>query len=99
MTTRDAQYGAALPRREDDRLISGKGVYAADLQPEGLCHAVFLRSPHGHARIDRIATDAAAALPGVLAVLTARDLAADKVGPIQSPIKLTRPDGAPAPST
>jgi carbon-monoxide dehydrogenase large subunit len=88
-----------MPRREDDRLVSGKGVFTADLQPDGLCHAVFLRSPHGHARIERVATDAAAALPGVIAVLTARDLAADRIGPIQSPIKLTRPDGAPAPAT
>ena len=88
-----------MARREDERLISGKGVFAADLRPDRLCHAVFLRSPHGHARIDRIATEAAASMPGVIAVLTARDLATDKIGPIQSPIKLTRPDGAPAPST
>ena len=98
MTTR-VEIGTALPRREDDRLVSGKGVYTADLQPEGLSHAVFLRSPHGHARIGRIATEAAAAAPGVIAVLTAQDLAADKVGPIPAPTKLTRADGSPAPST
>ena len=98
MTT-NAQFGGAMPRREDERLISGKGAFTADMQPEGLCHTVFLRSPHGHARIERIATDTAAALPGVIAVLTARELAADRIGAIESPIKLMRPDGAPAPST
>jgi carbon-monoxide dehydrogenase large subunit len=99
MTMPDAQFGAAMPRREDDRLISGKGVFTGDLQPDGLCHAIFLRSPHGHARIERIVTNTAAALSGVVAVLTARDLAADGVAAIQSPIKLTRPDGSPAPLT
>jgi carbon-monoxide dehydrogenase large subunit len=99
MTTGGVQFGAAMPRREDDRLTAGKGNFTADFRPDGLCHAVFLRSPHGHARIDRIATEAASAAPGVIAVLTARDLAADRVGPIAAPIKLTRPDGAPAPST
>ena len=99
MTLSDMPFGAAMPRREDDRLLSGKGVFTADLQPHGLCHAVFLRSPHGHARIERIATDAAAALPGVIAVLTAQDLAADGIAAIQSVIQLKRPDGAPAPST
>jgi aerobic carbon-monoxide dehydrogenase large subunit len=99
MTMPSAQFGAALPRREDDRLVSGSGAFTADLRPDGLCHAVFLRSPHGHARIDRIAAEAAASAPGVIAVLTAKDLAADRIGAIESPIKLTRADGAPAPST
>jgi carbon-monoxide dehydrogenase large subunit len=99
MTLSDMPFGAPMPRREDDRLLSGKGIFTADLQPHGLCHAVFLRSPHGHARIERIATDAAAAMPGVIAVLTARDLAADGIAAIQSVIQLKRPDGAPAPST
>jgi carbon-monoxide dehydrogenase large subunit len=94
MSTPEAKFGAAVPRREDDRLVSGKGVFTADLRPDGLCHAVFLRSPHGHARIERIATDAAQAQPGIIAVLTARDLTADGVGAIQSPIKLTRPGSA-----
>ncbi|HEX2116800.1 MAG TPA: molybdopterin cofactor-binding domain-containing protein, partial [Alphaproteobacteria bacterium] len=99
MTTPDLRFGVTIPRREDARLLAGKGVFTADLQPDGLCHAVFLRSPHGHARVERVVTDASAAMPGVIAVLTAQDLAADRMGPIQSPIKLTRPDGSPAPST
>jgi carbon-monoxide dehydrogenase large subunit len=99
MTAPGTPLGAALPRREDERLVSGKGIFTADLHHHGLCHAVFLRSPHGHARIERIATDAAASLPGVIAVLTAKDLPSDRGAAIESVIQLKRPDGAPAPST
>jgi len=64
-----------------------------------MCHAIFVRCPHGHARIERVGTAAAAAYPGVVAVITADDLAADRVGALASPVNLTRPDGRPAPST
>jgi aerobic carbon-monoxide dehydrogenase large subunit len=92
-------YGVSLPRREDGRLLLGKGRFTADLQPDGLHHAVFVRSPHGHARIARIDTAAASASPGVIAVLTAADLATDGIGPLISTVELKRPDGTPAPST
>ena len=74
--------GAPLPRIEDLRLVTGKGNYASDNFPEDLCHAVILRSPHAHARIRAIDTSKATAVPGVLAVLTGKDAAADAIGAI-----------------
>src|SRR5262245_60025836 len=72
--------GAAVRRREDQRFITGKGHYTDDVNRPGQCHAYFLRSPHAHAKIKSIDGKAAAAMPGVLAVLTGAELAADKVG-------------------
>jgi aerobic carbon-monoxide dehydrogenase large subunit len=72
--------GAAVRRREDQRFITGKGHYTDDVSRPGQCHAYFLRSPHAHAKIKGIDAKAAAAMPGVLAVLTGSELAADKVG-------------------
>jgi aerobic carbon-monoxide dehydrogenase large subunit len=63
-------------RREDLRFVQGAGQYSADADLPGQLHAVFLRSPHAHARIRSIATEIAAAAPGVLAVLTGADVAA-----------------------
>ena len=74
--------GAPLPRKEDLRLVTGKGTYASDNFPDDLCHAVILRSPHAHARIRAIDTSKATAVPGVLAVLTGKDAAADAIGAI-----------------
>ena len=86
MPTRTARradgIGAALPRAEDRRLLTGLGRYAGDFFPEGLCHAALVRSPHAHARILSVETETAASLPGVLAVLTGADSAADGMGPI-----------------
>jgi carbon-monoxide dehydrogenase large subunit len=72
--------GAAVRRREDQRFITGKGHYTDDVNRPGQCHAYFLRSPHAHAKIKGIDIKAAAAMPGVLAILTGSELAADKVG-------------------
>src|SRR5262245_25777826 len=66
--------GARRRRVEDERLVTGRGRYAADEWPAGLCHLALLRSPYPHARIDRIDTETARAVPGVLAVWTAADL-------------------------
>ena len=74
--------GAPLRRSEDHRLLTGQGCYATDRFPASVCHAVLVRSPHAHARIKAIDTARAAALPGVLAVLTGADAAADGLGPI-----------------
>ncbi|MGE0226026.1 MAG: xanthine dehydrogenase family protein molybdopterin-binding subunit [Acetobacteraceae bacterium] len=74
--------GASVLRSEDRRLLTGQGCYAADRSPPLLCHAALVRSPHAHARIRAIDTARAAALPGVLAVLTGRDAAADGLQPI-----------------
>src|SRR5713101_9032957 len=69
-----AYVGRALKRSEDPRLIRGEGQYVDDLQFPGLTHLAFLRSPHAHARVLAIRTDAARKAPGVLAVVTAGDL-------------------------
>jgi aerobic carbon-monoxide dehydrogenase large subunit len=67
-------FGAAVPRIEDPELISGRGRYLDDIDLAGMTHAAFVRSAHAHARIKGIDASAAAALPGVVAVLTAADL-------------------------
>src|SRR3974377_2377620 len=72
--------GASVRRKEDLRFITGRGRYTADLRRPGQTHACFVRSPHAHARIGNIDIATAAAMPGVLAVLTGAELAADKLG-------------------
>ena len=68
-------FGASVPRREDPRLLRGEGRYVDDLKLPGLLHAAFVRSPHAHARITGLRTEAAAGRPGVVRVLTFADLA------------------------
>ena len=63
-----------MPRLEDERLVTGRGRYAADIRPGDLAHVAFLRSPLPHARIASLDVTAARSLPGVLAVITAQDL-------------------------
>jgi carbon-monoxide dehydrogenase large subunit len=78
-----SKIGDAPKRREDLRFLTGRGNYLDDLRFDGLAHAVLLRSPHAHARIERIDIAPALAAPGVLAVLTAADAAADGLLPLQ----------------
>ncbi|HZQ65216.1 MAG TPA: xanthine dehydrogenase family protein molybdopterin-binding subunit [Gaiellaceae bacterium] len=66
--------GRSLRRREDDRLLRGRGQYLADLEVEGQAHVVFVRSPFAHALIHGIDVAEASAAPGVVAVLTAADV-------------------------
>src|SRR5690242_363478 len=87
----------SVRRREDVRLLTGKGNYSADPNPSGLLYAVLVRSHHAHATIGSIDVGAAAAMPGVVAVFTAADLT--DVGPIPGGIGFPRPDGSPAPKT
>src|SRR5690349_23238245 len=68
-------FGAAVRRREDPRFLRGEGRFVDDVALPGLLHAAFLRSPHAHATIVRLDTDAAKAMPGVVAVFTHEDLA------------------------
>lgn len=85
------QFGMGQPvrRLEDARLIAGQGCYTDDVQPAGQLHAVFVRSPHAHARIRGIDVAAARVMPGVRAVLTVDDL--DRAGlgnlPCRSPYR------------
>jgi carbon-monoxide dehydrogenase large subunit len=71
------QVGRPLPRFEDLRFVRGAGHYTDDISLEGQTFAVFVRSPHAHARIVRIDAAAARGAPGVLAVLTGADYRAD----------------------
>ncbi len=68
--------GAALERFEDLRFLRGKGLFVADIAMPGMLQAVMVRSAVAHGRIRSIDTSAAAAMPGVVAVLTAADLGA-----------------------
>ena len=76
------EIGTSVLRVEDPRLLLGQGRFVADLQLEGQLHCVFVRSPHAHAVIDRIDATAALIQPGVVAVMTGADMAADRVGPM-----------------
>ena len=68
--------GRSVLRKEDLRLLTGRGKYAADFRSPGMLHGTVLRSPHAHARLGPIRAKAALALPGVMAVVTAEDLGA-----------------------
>src|SRR5580692_5020011 len=81
-TANSSGIGQPVRRREDLRLVRGNGRYTADENLPGQVYAVMVRSPHAHARIRSIATDDAKAAPGVLAVLTGADFAADGLKPI-----------------
>jgi aerobic carbon-monoxide dehydrogenase large subunit len=83
--------GQPVRRREDLRLLTGRGAFVDDLAPAGLLHAVFVRSPHAHARIVSIDTSAARAAPGGVAVLTGADYRGDGIKPIAHNPGLSRP--------
>src|SRR5262249_28825176 len=87
-----ATIGQALTRKEDLRLVTGNGRFSDDVSMPGQAYAAFVRSPHAHARIGRIDTAAARAMPGVLAVLTGADAEADGLKPIpHHPIPMKPP--------
>ena len=78
----DDGIGVSVKRKEDQRFLTGAGTYTSDIDRPGQAHAYFVRSPHAHAKIKAIAKDAALAMPGVVAVLTGDDVAADGLGGI-----------------
>jgi carbon-monoxide dehydrogenase large subunit len=71
-----AKFGQALPRVEDRKLLTGSGRYVDDISLPGIAHGMLVYSNHAHARITSIDTTRALRAPGVLAVLTGRDLSA-----------------------
>jgi carbon-monoxide dehydrogenase large subunit len=75
-----APIGMPLRRKEDARLLTGRGRYLDDIRVPGLLHAAVVRSPHAHARIRGVDARAAQARPGVIAVLTAAELPECAVG-------------------
>ncbi len=91
------KYGIGQPvvRFEDPRLLRGQGRFINDVNMHGQVHAVFVRSPHAHAKITRIDTAAASRAPGVLAVYTGHDVAADGLGMPKANMPRKRPDGKP----
>jgi CO/xanthine dehydrogenase Mo-binding subunit len=82
--------GASLRRTEDERLLRGRGCFAADVALPGLVQAAIVRSPHAHARIVRVDRRQALAAPGVVAVIAGDDLPDDQL-PI--PLRLTSGSG------
>src|SRR5437867_1127985 len=70
-------FGKSIKRREDPRFITGRGQYVDDVKLPGMTYAAFVRSPHAHARLNKVDASAARKVPGVLAVYTGADV---KVG-------------------
>ena len=87
--------GAAVRRVEDPALVRGQGRFTDDVTLPGQAYLAFLRSDRAHARIVAIDTQAARAMPGVLAVHTGADLVAAGVKPIAVAPSFKRPDGQP----
>jgi len=87
--------GQPVRRFEDVRLLTGNGRYQDDQVLARQAHAVFVRSPHAHAAIRGISTEAAARAPGVLAVYTGADYAADGLGMPKAAMPRKKRDGSP----
>src|SRR5258708_12372196 len=92
-----AQFGIgqAVTRFEDPRLLRGQGRFINDVNLPGQAHAVVLRSPHAHAKIRSIDTEAARRAPGVLAVWTAPHYAPHAPPIPHAPLPPTPPDASP----
>jgi aerobic carbon-monoxide dehydrogenase large subunit len=85
--------GKPIPRKEDERLVAGRGLFSDDFSVEGQGYAVMLRSPHAHARIRGIDAVQAKAMPGVLGVFTGVDCLADGLAAIpHDPLPKTKYD-------
>ena len=99
----ESAIGRPFRRKEDHRLLTGRGRFSDDVNLPGQAYAAIARSPHAHARIQGIDSSAALAVPGVLAVLTGADFLADglasiphKTAPTTPPdIDLVNRDGSP----
>ncbi|MGO4124645.1 xanthine dehydrogenase family protein molybdopterin-binding subunit [Inquilinus sp. YAF38] len=91
------QFGIGQPvsRMEDPVLLRGEGRYTDDVSLPGQAYAAFVRSPHAHGVIAGIDAEAARAMPGVLAVYTASDLAPMGYGPLKCVIAFQHRDGKP----
>jgi aerobic carbon-monoxide dehydrogenase large subunit len=87
--------GTPVRRREDYRFLTGQGTYTDDIDRPHQLHAYILRSPHAHARVTGIDTSAAASAPGVAAIYTGKDMAADGVGGLPCGWQIHSKDGSP----
>lgn len=86
--------GQSVTRIEDQRLTAGRGRYIDDINLDGQTWAVFVRSPHAHALIKSIDTEAASALPGVLGIYTVADLQAENIGNVPCLAAVQNTDGS-----
>lgn len=87
--------GAAVRRKEDQRFITGRGQYVDDINRPHQAYACIVRSTIPHGRIRKITTDAARAVPGVVAVFSGADMAADNVGGLPCGWGVKNKDGSP----
>ncbi|OHV90560.1 xanthine dehydrogenase family protein molybdopterin-binding subunit [Mesorhizobium sp. ORS 3428] len=87
--------GARVARKEDKRFITGGGRYVDDMVVPGMKHAVFVRSPHAHAQIKKIDVKKAQGMPGVVGVLTGKELKADGIGNLICGWMIHSKDGSP----
>jgi carbon-monoxide dehydrogenase large subunit len=87
--------GEPLRRKEDYRFLTGAGQYTDDIALAGMTHAVFVRSPHAHARVRSVNKAAALAAPGVIGVLDGQDVAADKIAGLPCGWLITSTNGEP----
>ena len=87
--------GARVARKEDKRFLTGKGRYTDDMVVPGMKYAVFVRSPHAHARIKSIDTSAAQNMPGVIGILNGQQLLADGIGNLICGWMIHSKDGSP----
>jgi carbon-monoxide dehydrogenase large subunit len=87
--------GASVRRKEDARFLSGRGHYTDDINRPGQLYAYVKRSDRPHAKIDSIDTAAAAKAPGVVAVFTGPDMAADSIGGLPCGWQIHNKDGSP----
>ncbi len=87
--------GARVVRKEDKRFITGAGRYVDDMVVPGMKHAAFVRSPHAHAQIKKIDVKKAQAMPGVIGVLTGKELKADGIGNLICGWMIHSKDGSP----
>jgi carbon-monoxide dehydrogenase large subunit len=93
------RIGEPVRRREDLRLITGNGRFSDDYNLPDQAHAVMLRSPHAHARIRAIDSKNALTMPGVIAVLSGKDFAADGMKPIPYNVFTLHPAEAQIPNS
>src|ERR1700684_3694376 len=87
--------GVWIRRKEDLRFLSGRGNYTDDINRPGQLHAYIKRSDRPHAKIGGIDTATAKAAPGVVAVFTGADMAADNVGGLPCGWQIHNKDGSP----
>src|ERR1700726_2251031 len=91
----DGSIGTPVRRREDYRFLTGQGTYTDDINRPNQLYAYILRSPHANARLGGIDTSAATSAPGVVAVYTGKDMAAENIGGLPCGWLINSKDGSP----